>query len=194
MIIPVHHTVVANYPINATRSTSGANQNNFERGHVVALNSSGYAVKCEGGGTNNDPIGLAADQNRQAEAFEWQNRVSDVGSDTAASGQLSVYQGSGGVFYVDVDDDAITTPQGGTVIDGVVDSGATKTPGTPLYASTTHGHLASAQQGSEPQIAIVVENTGDLSTGIPDEYEPGASWNLADDAVNRQWVKIKLTL
>jgi len=184
MIIPVHHTVVTNFPIAATTT--------LEAGALVAVDADGNISACTGGASApaNAPIGFAADRNRASESFEWTNRVSDSGNETGASGNLSVYSGSGSVFYVDVDDAAIQTPNG-TEIDGIVDSGATVTPGTYLYASTTAGHLASAQQGTEAYVAMVIENTGDLATGIPDEYEPGSSFGLADDSTQRQWVKIR---
>lgn len=182
MIIPVHHLVVANIPI-ATTTT-------IEAGMAVSLDSDGYAIKCQAA---DYPIGLSADKNRASEAYEWVNRVSDAGNETAASGMLSVYQG-GGTFYVDVNDGSLTTP-GGTAITGVVASGATTTPGTLLYVDGTDGLIDSgsgAGGNGSNAIAQVVEAASALDFGIPGEWEPGDSFELVSDGTPRTWVKIKL--
>lgn len=191
MIIPVHHIFAINVPIAASTT--------IEPGMVVALDTNGYAIKCDGdaGNTTAQPIGLAADRNRASEAYEWVNRVSDSGNDTAGSGEISVYQGAGSVFYVDVDDSRIATP-GGTTISGVIVSTATTTPGTVLRVDDTaakSGQIDSA--GSGTAIAVVLEAAASLDSGIPGESEPGSS--VAYDSSNtdenpRQFVKIKLTI
>lgn len=186
MIIPRHFVTVTQYPIAASTT--------IEPGMVVTLNAStGYAEKCDEADT---PVGLAADKNRSTQAYEWTNRVSDLGNEAGASGLLSVYQ-NGGEFYVDIDDDAIEQPDG-TDITGVVASGATVTPGTELK-TTASGQLIHSGTTS---VAIVVGNpseydgsaSGVLETGIPGEYEPGSSVEYADDATPRTWVKIKLVI
>jgi hypothetical protein len=96
MIIPVFHVITSQYPI--VDSTA------MEPGMVVDLNSTGYAIK--GTSETTGAVGLSADKNRPAIANEWQNRVSDMGTETAASGVLSVYH-SGGEFWVDVDDEGV---------------------------------------------------------------------------------------
>jgi len=182
MIIPVHHLVVADIPIAAGTT--------IEPGMAVALDTDGYAVKCAAA---NYPIGLSADKNRASEAFEWVNRVSDSGIESAASGMLSVYQ-NGGTFMVDVNDGALLTP-GGTAITGVIASGASTVPGTLLYVDGTDGLLDSgsgAGGNGTNVIAQVIESAAALDFGIPGEWEPGSSFNLTDDATPRTWVKIKL--
>lgn len=189
MLIPVYHIVASQLPISSTLTTSGANSNNFEPGHVVALNSSGNCVKNPVG--NTAPVGLAADKNRPAVAYEWQNRVSDSGQETRVSGLLSVYH-SGGEFWVDMDDDTVQTPDG-TNIDGVIDSGATVTPGTVLYGSSAAiGHLLHGL--ATVQVAIVVGASQELPTGIPGEFEPGSTFAQDDDTDNKNFVKIKLLI
>ena len=78
MIIPVFRVLTTQVPIAATTT--------IEAGMVVTLNSStGYAEKCD---LVDIPIGIAADRNRASESYEWVNRVSDSGNETAASGML----------------------------------------------------------------------------------------------------------
>jgi len=190
MLIPVYHIVASQLPISSTLTTSGASSNNFEPGHVVALNSSGNCVKNPLSGTA--PIGLAGDKNRPSVAFEWQNRVSDSGQETRSSGLLTVYH-SGGEFFVDIDDDTVQTPDG-TNIDGVIDLGATVTPGTNLYSSTAViGHLGSTVVAGG-LIGLVVGASQELSTGIPGEFEPGSTFAQDDDTDNKNFVKIKLLI
>jgi hypothetical protein len=155
---------------------------------VVMLNAStGKAGPCTATGF---PIGLAADRNRAAEAFEWVNRVTDSGNETAASGLLSVYHG-GGEFYVDEDDSSITTP-GGTAITGVVASGLNLTYGKILYAAAA-GQLSTVDGNSgASKVCAVLETAASLSSGIPGEYAPGSSVAYADDSVPRLWIKVKL--
>jgi hypothetical protein len=186
MIIPVHHVIVANYPIAKTTTAIA--------GYVAALDTNGYAVLCDADGSYTQPIGLFADKNRAAEAFEWVDRLSDSGNETAASGMASVFQG-GGVFYLDVDDSRIATPAG-TEIRGVIYASATLTVGQKLYTYTTAGMLCSNQTSSQDAVAIVVEPKAALSSGIPGEHEPDSvafySTNTAQDP--RQWVKVKLLI
>jgi hypothetical protein len=197
MIIPVFRVVTTQFPI-ATSTT-------IEPGMVVALQTTtGKAVKCKpDDATMAYPIGLSADKVRASEAFEWVNRLSDQGMESAASGLISVYCG-GGEFYVDVDDSAITTPMG-TAIKGVVKpSTADFKPGTKLYA-IADGQM-DADTSSNPLVAVILEagvdaatlaTNGDgmsLDSGIPGEYEPGSSVAYANDAVPRTFVKIKLLI
>jgi len=186
MIIPRHYVTVSQYPIAASTS--------IEAGMVVTLNSTtGYAEKCDAADT---PIGLAADKNRATTAYEWSDRVSDLGNETGASGLLSVYM-NGGEFLVDIDDSAITQPDA-TAITGVVKSSSTITPGTALKTQ------ADGQLDSEgtTAVAYVTGNpaeydgsaAGVLETGIPGEYEPGSNVAYADDSTPRTWVKIKLVI
>jgi len=184
MIIPCFRVYTTQFPIAGTTT--------IEAGSVVALSTTGYAIPCDGdaGDTTAVPVGLAADRNRASEAGEWVNRVSDSGNDTAASGQLSVY--SYGEFYVDVDDSAITTPQGNAIA-GVVVSTAVTTPGTALLVDDTaanSGKMDSAGAGAA--IGKFLETAAALDSGIPGEYEPGSSVAYVDDSTPRTWVKIKL--
>jgi len=184
MIIPCLRVLTTQYPIAATTT--------IEPGMVVTLNTStGYAEKANAGDEANI-VGIAADRNRASESFEWTNRVSDSGNDTAASGMLSVY--SGGEFYVDMDDSAITTPNG-TSIAGVIVAGTTTTPGTLLYAAATNGGADDGKMGvtsgSAAIVALCLEEAASLDAGIPGEYEPN-SINYVTDGIPRTWVKIRL--
>ena len=183
MIIPVYRVTSSYFPIAATTT--------IEAGHCVTLDSNGYVTK-KTGNSGNAAIGLCGDRNRASEAYEWVNRVSDSGNETAGSGMMTVYH-SGGEFYVDVNDSAITTPQG-SAITGVVASNATTTVGTLLYPDGTAGLLDSAQLGSDAAVGIVLEAAAALDSGIPGEYEPGSSVEYADDSVARTWVRIKLLI
>lgn len=190
MIIPVHHIIVANVPVVATTT--------FEAGQALAVDVNGYAITAVADGDTADAqvIGLAADRNRAAEGLEFLNRVSDMGNDTGGSGQVAVY--TGGIFYVDVDegtDGNLTTPAG-TIVRGVIAEGATTTPGTRLYASSSAGgYLVSTNPSTTNQVvATILEPANELSSGIPGEYEPGSSLKLTDDSAPRQWVKIKLSV
>jgi len=177
MIIPVFRTLTSQVPIAATTT--------IEAGMVVTLNATtGYAETCD---LVDVPIGIAADRNRASESYEWTNRVSDSGNDTAASGMLSIY--CGGEFYVDMDDSAITTPNG-TAITGVIISTAATTPGSFLYTAAS-GQMDDTST-SATQVAICIEEAATLDSGIPGEYEPGSSVAYADDATPRTWVKIRL--
>jgi hypothetical protein len=177
MLIPVFRVITTQFPIASTTT--------IEPGMVVTLNSTtGYAEKCD---LADVPVGIAADRNRASESYEWVNRVSDSGNDTAASGMLSVY--SSGEFYVDVNDGAITTPNG-TAITGVVVDGATTTPGSYLYTAAS-GQMDDTTTNATA-VAICLEDAGSEETGIPGEYEPGSSVAYADDATPRTWVKIRL--
>ncbi len=181
MLIPVYHIIASQYAVAATTA--------FEQGHVAALSTAGLVVKNPT--ANLAPIGLAADKNRPAVAAEWVNRVSDAGNETGASGLMTVYH-SGGEFWVDIDDNTVETPDG-TVIDGVVESTATTDPGTRLWGDDTNiGHLDSNSNGIN--IAIIVAASQELTTGIPGEFEPGVTFNLASSTDNKNFVKIKLLI
>lgn len=184
MIIPIYRVITTQYPIASTTT--------IEAGMVVQLNSTtGYVEKAAGNenGGAPRPLGFAADRNRASEAYEWVNRLPDSGNDTRASGYMTVYNGVGAEFYVDVDDSAITTPDG-TAITGVVASAATKTVNTKLYAN--NGQLVSSPvHGSDTVCAIITAAAAAIDSGIPGEYEPGSSVAYADDSVSRTWVKIK---
>jgi hypothetical protein len=183
MLIPCFHVIATEYPI--------ASGQTFIAGYAVSIDSTGKAVPATGGAATNYVYGLCADKVGTAEAYQFQNRISDMGNDTAASGMVTVYN-AGGEFYIDVDDDHVFTPMG-TEVRGVLEVGATKTPGTPLYASTTAGMLSSSRQGTEIPVAVIVENSGALDSGIPGEFEPGSSYKYEpNDGVTRSWVKIKL--
>lgn len=194
MIIPVYRVVVSQYPIDATTR--------IEAGQVVSLDATtGKVVKCY---NTLRPIGLAADRNRNAESYEWTNRVSDFGNDTRASRLMSVYHG-GGEFYVDVNDSTITTPNG-TAIGGVVVSGDGVTYSAPLYASgvnadaATAGMLTDTAGSATVVVATVLETEAALDSGIPGEYEPGSSvqyttdYDTSNGTGARKWVKIKLEI
>jgi hypothetical protein len=193
MIIPVFRVVTTQFPIAAGTE--------FQPGWVVALDQdTGKAVPCTPSNSKKAiPIGLSADRNKAAQAYEWVNRISDMGNDTAGSRMISVYQM--GEFYVDVDDGAITTPSG-TTIAGVIASSATVKPGSYLYA--IDGGKMDASTTANPKVGVVLEaevssvtglTTGEgeaLESGIPGEYAPGSSVAYVDDNVPRTWAKIKL--
>ena len=195
MLIPVHHIVASSsFPI--------AQSTNIEPGYIVAIGTDGIAVPCDAADTGaavENPIGLSADKNRPSEALEWQNRVSDSGQETAASGIVTVYH-SGGEYWVDINDSTVETP-GGTAIGGVVDSTATVTPGSFLYR---HGATSPANDGKMDDdagltnfggpVALIIAESQELETGIPGEFEPGATFNLSDDSDNRNFIKVKLLL
>jgi hypothetical protein len=186
MIIPVYHIVSSVLPIQSSTT--------LEAGHVVGLDSDGYCVKAYGSAATIYCIGLAGDRNRASESYEWVNRVSDSGNDTAASGMLTVYH-SGGEFYVDVNDSRITTPNG-TAIEGIVSAGTTTTPGTILYVENAignRGRLTSTSTSAQT-VAVALEAAAELSSGIPGEYEPGSSVDYVNDDNARQYVKIKLLI
>lgn len=191
MIIPVHHIVVANIPVRATTK--------FEQGYALALDSDGYAILADGNGSGNtaNVIGLFADRNRDAEAYEYLNRVSDMGNDTGGSGMASMY--TGGIFYVDVDEGVsgnLSTPLG-TVVRGVITSTSNVVPGAPLYVSDSQpGRLTTDTNDntSNQIVGYCLQAAAELESGIPGEYEPGSSLSLTDDTQPRQWVKIKLSV
>lgn len=191
MIIPVHHIVVANIPVQANTK--------FEQGYALALDSNGFAVLADGNGSGNtdNVLGLFADRNRDAEAYEYLNRVSDMGNDSAGSGLASMY--TGGFFYVDVDEGAsgnLNTPLG-TAVRGVITSGSNVVPGAALYVSDSEPGRLTTDTGDNTSGQIVgycIEAAADLESGIPGEYEPGSSLKLTDDTQPRQWVKIKLSV
>lgn len=210
MLIPVHHIVASSsFPVLQTET--------MEPGYLVALSGTsvslpgsqeqtgGLVVKCvatDTGDADENPIGLAADKNRAAEAEEWQNRVSDMGQETAASGMLTVYHG-GGEFWVDIDaatgeSGEVQTP-GGTVIRGVVDPTAVVTVGSFLRRHAGGAAESGRMDDATPTnfgdpVAVVVSPSQELETGIPGEFEPGATFELADDDDNRNFIKIKLLL
>ena len=184
MIIPVYHVVSSVLPIASTTT--------IEAGMAVGIDSGGYAIKAY---DTYIPLGLAGDKVRSAEAYEWQNRVSDFGREAAASGMLSVYH-SGGEFYVDVDDSRVTTPAG-TAIKGVISSTAVVAPGTLLYTNNLEasaGQLTHATTTDEfGKVAVALTSAATLDGGIPGEYEP-LTTTLASDDAPRTWVKIKLII
>lgn len=180
MLIPINVFGASYLPVQGSTT--------FEQGLAVSVDSSGYAVKATTG-TPEKILGLSADRNRAQEAYEWVNRLAESGNETAPSGMLTYYH-NGGEFYIDVDDSAITTPQG-TAIGGVVVANSTKTAGTLLYPAA-NGQLTSTKTGSDTAVAIILENSGAIDSGIPGEYEPGSSVNYAVDGTSRTWVKIKL--
>ena len=64
-----------------------------------------------------------------------------------------------------------------------------------LYVDGTDGLLDSgsgAGGNGTYAIAQIIESASALDFGLPGEYEPGSSYELADDATPRTWVKIKL--
>lgn len=184
MLVEFFHNFAAHLPIAAGTTV--------EPGMAIAVDSSGYAVPIGTGGTaTTDPVvGLAADRSRSITSStsgpEWTNRVSDYGNETAASGKLTVYHG-GGEFYVDVDDGTLLDAAGSTIA-GILVSSSVTTPGTVLYAASG-GKLDDGVTGSP--VAVIVEDSAELETGIPGEYRPANAF-LADDSNPRNWVKIKL--
>lgn len=192
MIIPIFRVIASQFLVD---SLTG----NVEPGQPVSLaqNASGdFCVRLADSDSASVPtrtcIGLAADRKRASEAFEWVNRLSDQGDETAGSGYMSVYHG-GGEFYLDVNDSAITTPLG-TAIPGVIESGLSLTPGVKLYVSTTAGLLHTTQTNSTDAVCQVLEPAGALPSGIPGEYEPGSSVAYADPSVPRTYVRVKLLI
>ena len=181
MIIPVYNVVASNIAIAASTE--------IEAGMAVMI-TAGYAAVTSA--QTDAVIGLAGDRNRSLGSGDYSNRVSDFGYETGASGMLTVYH-SGGEFYVDVDDSAITT-QDGTSITGVVTNGSTKTAGTLLYPAASGQLSSTGTFGTDIPVAMILENTGALDSGIPGEYEPGSSVQYVTDGTSRTWVKIKLMI
>lgn len=184
MIIPLYRVVTSQVPV-------ASNSGNIEAGMVIALNSSGEGIKAIAQGAR--PMGLSGDRKRASEAFEWVNRVSDSGNETAASGAITVYHG-GGEFWVDVDDSAIKTPEGTTVTGVVAAASAGLSVSTLLYVGSTDGQLSHTQGGSDIPVAMALTEAVSLESGIPGEYEPGSSIDYVDDSVPRTFVKIKLLI
>lgn len=192
MLIPIYRVISSQFPVD---SSTG----DIEMGMVVGLttNASGVTVVRKsantGANTVTNVIGLAGDRKRASEAYEWVNRVSDSGDETAGSGKMTVYHG-GGEFWVDVDDQAVTTPLG-SAITGAVSRDATITVGAKLYHATVAGNTVAGQLDSTSDgdaVAIVLSDAVTIESGIPGEYEPGSSVDYADPSVPRTWVQIKL--
>jgi hypothetical protein len=194
MLIPIYRVISSQFPVD---SLTG----NIEMGMAVGLgtNASGAVVVRKvdagaGANTVTQPVGIAGDRKRASEAYEWVNRVSDSGDETAASGKMTVYHG-GGEFWLDVDDASITTPLG-SAVEGAISSAATVTVGAKLYAGTANGTTIVAGQlhssSSGDAVALVLSDAVTLESGIPGEYEPGSSVDYADPAVPRTWVHVKL--
>lgn len=192
MLIPIYKVISSQFPVD---SLTG----NVEMGMAVGLvtNAAGVTVirKSANTGTNTvtNVIGIAGDRKRASEAYEWVNRISDSGDETAGSGKMTVYHG-GGEFWLDVDDASITTPLG-TAIEGAVSSDATIAVGAKLYHATVGGATAAGQLDSDSDGDAVVQIMSDavtIESGIPGEYEPGSSVAYADPSVPRTWVHVKL--
>jgi len=194
MLIPIYRVISSQFPVDTLTG-------DVEMGFVVGLatNSAGLTVvrKTDLGAAGNNVaniIGIAGDRKRASEAYEWVNRLSDSGDETAGSGKITVYHG-GGEFWVDVDDAAITTPLG-TAIEGVISSAASLTIGSKLYGCTDNGTTKLAGQmdsvSSGDAVAQVLSAAVTLESGIPGEYEPGSSVAYADPSDPRTWVQIKL--
>lgn len=192
MLIPIYRVISSQFPVD---SSTG----DIEMGMVVGLtsNSSGVTVirksADSGANTVTNVIGLAGDRKKASEAYEWANRVSDSGDETAGSGKITVYHG-GGEFWVDVDDQAVTTPLG-TAITGAVSRDATITVGSKLYHATVAGNSVAGQLDSTVDgdaVAVILSDAVTIESGIPGEYEPGSSVDYADPSVPRTWVQIKL--
>lgn len=192
MLIPIYRVISSQFPVD---SSTG----DIEMGMVVGLttNASGVTVVRKsantGANTVTNVIGLAGDRKKASEAYEWVNRVSDSGDETAGSGKITVYHG-GGEFWVDVDDQAVTTPLG-SAIRGAVSRDATITVGSKLYQATVAGNTVAGQLHSASTgdaVAIILSDAVTIESGIPGEYEPGSSVDYADPSVPRTWVHIKL--
>jgi hypothetical protein len=188
------------FRVTTTQYNVGADD--IEAGMVITLdNTTGLARLCD---STEVPIGISADRKRASTAGEWVNRLASNGDETAASGKLSVYH-SGGEFWIDVDDSAITTPAGGAITGVITAATATADaikPGLPLYTAA-NGQVSNTA-GGETMVFRVLEaglssavTTGEgvaISTGIPGEYEPGASVDYATDGTERTWAKVKLLI
>jgi len=195
MLIPIYRVISSQFPVDSLTGDT-------EMGYAVGLvtNASGATVVRKvdaGGGANTvlNPIGVSGDRKRASEAYEWVNRVSDSGDETAGSGKMTVYHG-GGEFWLDVDDAAVTTSLG-TAIQGAISSTATITVGGKLYAGTANGttilagQLTSTDAGQDA-VCQVLSDAVTIESGIPGEYEPGSSVDYADPSVPRTWVHVKL--
>lgn len=193
MIILQHHLISSHYPITASTLPK-----DIEAGMIVSFDTAGSIVANDrdSGTVTAQPVGFAGDKTRSSEAYEYENRVSDRGNETAGSGRMTVYH-SGGEFWLDLDDSTLQTPLG-TSIPGVVnDTAGNLVAGTLLYPSTSggsgadDGKINTLQTGGDAAVALVVAAAQELESGIPGEYEPGSSFNLADDSNQRDWVKVK---
>jgi hypothetical protein len=179
MIIPVYRVVTTQYPI--------AKATTINAGQAVALLSTGYAYPADSS-TNSYCIGLAADTNKGLQAFEWSNRSSDYGNETAASGMISVYNG-GGEFWLDVNDGNITRPDGTTLTGAVAD--ISPVVNTKLYVTAAAGVIGTQVGGTSQLVAICLTAAAALDGGIPGEYEPLTA-TLVDADTPRTWVRVKL--
>jgi hypothetical protein len=173
MIRPHFHAFTPSYPV--------ASGQTIKAGQVVMLNSTGKVVISDG---TKPPIGLSADTKSTLSAGQFTNRVPDYGDETAASGKISVYQGAGGMFYVDLTDvvdetsvainDILVATAGGKL---EVNNSATSTlGGTGVYVV---GRVVDIPSG-------VSDNDYLLPTGIPGEFEPSG-----DSDNPRKWILIR---
>jgi len=203
MLIPIFRVIASQFPVDTLTG-------NVEMGMAVGLveNSAGNVVirKSDDNAAANtaqNVVGIAGDRKRASEAYEWTNRVSDMGDDTSASGLMTVYHG-GGEFWFDVDDGNITTPLNESTIRGPISSAATITVGGYLYvADSSQSNEESGQFHNSESTAIVrsgegvpvlqvVSKASSIESGIPGEYEPGSSVNYPDPSVPRTWVRARV--
>jgi len=145
------------------------------------LNSGGKAILADG---TKPPIGLSADTKSTLTAGQFTNRVSDYGDETAASGNISVFQGAGGLFYVDLTDvvnetsvdinDILVSAAGGKL---EVNNSATSTlGGSGVFVV---GRVVDIPSGAATNDYL-------LPTGIPGEFEPSG-----DSDNPRKWILVR---
>lgn len=185
MLQPIYHVISSFYPVapNAT----------FKKGMLIGLDATGQAV-AHGTGTSSTAVGLAGDDKGSLTAGQLTNRVSDMGNQTYASGEVTVYN-NGGEFIVDINQGGgdASFPAGDVVSDATVAIGdklaASATPGV----LTVNGSATPGGTGANELIAVVVGDlsgdAGKLPTGIPGEYAPSG-----DSDNPRKFARIKLVI
>ncbi len=173
MIRPHFHAFTPSYPV--------ASGQTIKAGQVVMLNSSGQAVIGDG---TKPPIGLSADTKSTLTAGQFTVRVPDYGDETAVSGKISVYQGAGGLFYVDLTD---VINESSVAVNDILVSAANGKLEVDNTATSTLGGSGVYIVGRVVEIPTgVTDNDYLLPTGIPGEFEPSG-----DSDNPRRWVLIR---
>jgi len=154
MIVVRYHTTPSVLPVDADAT--------IEAGMVVTVNSDGDVVPATT--STATPIGFAGDDKASAVApTTLQNRIVDGGNETAASGMITVYHGSGHEFFLD---EYVTGSHG--VVD---DASSSFAPGTILYTTATGGVIDNTSSGATA-VAVVLAAKAKIPTGVPGENLP----------------------
>jgi hypothetical protein len=151
-----YHTMVSMYDVDPSYDASSSGD--IKAGMLVGLNSSGYVAKANGATVQ--ALGFAGDSISTSRAYtngakdlvinsngkkRWtQNRVSDMFDETAGSGKMSVYTGTG-EFYTDQY------------------TGSGLTYGATVYAST--GLVSSSSAGNK--VGFITGTASKYPSGVP---------------------------